>query len=229
MKKLKGLSGSQLKLIALGSMTCDHVGALLVESTPLRIIGRLSFPIFACMIAEGCAHTHSRGRYLRNMAALALVCQLVCLVVGGSLTQCVPVTFCLSIGLIYLLDWARARQSAGGWLAALGALCGVFFLCEVLPELLKETDFRVEYGFCGVMLPVLCYIGRDRREKLALFTLGTAALRLDSVALQWFGMGAVVLMAFYNGQRGKRPMKRLFYIYYPAHLALIWLIRLFFM
>lgn len=222
----KGLSGNQLKLIALVAMTCDHVGALLIDFLPLRIIGRISFPIFAYMIAEGCAHTHSRKRYLLNMAALALVCQMVGFIASGSLAQCVLVTFTASIALIYLLNWARSKQTVFGCMAASGALCGVFFLCEVLPGLLNGTDFSVEYGFCGVMLPLMCYIGKDKREKLLLFSLGTAALRLNAVPLQWFGMGAIALMAFYNGCRGKWRMKGLFYIYYPAHLAVIWLIGL---
>ena len=60
-----GLSGNQLKLIALITMTIDHVGAyLLPQFTILRIIGRLSMPIYAFLIAEGCRHTHDRRKYL---------------------------------------------------------------------------------------------------------------------------------------------------------------------
>lgn len=55
-----GLSGNQLKLIALATMTLDHVGAyLLPQVLFLRILGRLSLPIYAYMIAEGCRHTRS--------------------------------------------------------------------------------------------------------------------------------------------------------------------------
>ena len=56
-----GLTNNQLKLIAMLSMLIDHVGMLLFPGVRvLRIIGRLAFPIFAYMIAEGCAHTRSR-------------------------------------------------------------------------------------------------------------------------------------------------------------------------
>ena len=48
-----GLSGNQLKIIALIAMTCDHVGKELVPGiNVLQIVGRLAFPIFAYMIAE---------------------------------------------------------------------------------------------------------------------------------------------------------------------------------
>ena len=61
---LPGLSGNQLKIIALIAMTIDHIGLqFLPHVTILRIIGRLAFPIFAYMIAEGCLHTRNRRRY----------------------------------------------------------------------------------------------------------------------------------------------------------------------
>lgn len=221
-----GLTGNKLKLIALVSMTLDHIGALLVANPLLRIIGRLAFPIFAYMIAEGCAHSRDRKRYLLQMAALAAAIQAVYFLVMSSLTQSVLVTFSLSICLIFLLDRARRDPTPAGIMAALGALCGIFFLCEILPGLLRKTDFRVDYGFCGVMLPVLVYFGRNRWEKLTLFALGTVALGLYHGGLQWFALAAVVLVAFYNGRRGKCRMKYLFYVYYPAHLAVIWLIGL---
>ena len=60
-KKFSGLTGNQLKLIALFAMTCDHVGLQLLPNVLiLRILGRLALPIFAYMIAEGCRYTRNR-------------------------------------------------------------------------------------------------------------------------------------------------------------------------
>ena len=59
-KKFAGLTGNQLKLLALFAMTCDHVGLqLLPQFIILRIIGRLAAPLFAYMIAEGCRYTQT--------------------------------------------------------------------------------------------------------------------------------------------------------------------------
>ena len=59
-----GLSGNQLKIIAMLTMLVDHIGVqLFPECIILRIIGRLSLPIFAYMIAEGCLHTRNRPKY----------------------------------------------------------------------------------------------------------------------------------------------------------------------
>lgn len=69
------MTGSQLKIIALIAMTCDRVGKILLPQIGiLQIVGRLAFPIFAYMIAEGCVHTKSKKRYLLTMMGLAALC-----------------------------------------------------------------------------------------------------------------------------------------------------------
>lgn len=41
---------------------------------------------------------------------------------------------------------------------------------------------------------------------------------------QWFSLLAIPLLMLYNGQRGKWKLKYLFYIFYPAHLGILYLI-----
>lgn len=221
------LSGNQLKLIAMLAMTADHVGLqLLPELTFLRWTGRLAMPLYAYMIAEGCRYTRSRKRYLLSIALMALVCQLVYLFAMGSLYQCILVTFSLSLGLIYLLDRARKDPGLGSWsLFALGLLTA-WFLSEVLPLLLPGTDFRIDYGFWGIALPVLVYLGKDRPQSLLFAALGLLGLSLHYGGRQWLGLLTLPLLALYDGTRGKRNIKYLFYFYYPAHLVLIYLLTM---
>lgn len=221
MKKI-GLTGNQLKLIALVTMTVDHMGMTLFPSNPwFRIIGRLAFPIFAYMIAEGCRYTRSMPKYLGLLAAVAAVCQAVYLVVMGSLYQCILVTFSLSVCLIALAKKAIKTRGFGWYLALTVGIAGVFFLAEVLPGLLPGTDYCVDYGFWGVMLPVLVYCARDLRLRLAATAVCLAFLGSAYGWVQWFALGALPLLALYNGQRGKHKMKYFFYIYYPAHLVVL--------
>lgn len=220
-----GLSGNQLKLLALITMTLDHIGLQLFPQVEiLRILGRLALPIFAYMIAEGCHYTRSRTRYLAAMAAMALVCQIVYFFAMGSLYQCILVTFSLSIALIYLTDHAIRSQSAAAWLAALLGIGAAYFLSNVLPGLLPGTGYGIDYRFAGIVLPVLIYLGRTKREKLLLTALGLVLLALQSGTRQWFALLALLPLALYSGKRGRRNMKYLFYIYYPAHLVVIWLL-----
>ena len=220
------LTGNQLKLLALLTMTCDHIGvSLFPQALWLRVIGRLALPIFAYMIAEGCRHTRNRKRYLLSILAVAALCQAVYFVAMGSLYMCIMVTFSLSVALIYLWDYAIARPAPQGGFLVLAALCVSWVLCEV--PLFPGTDFAIDYGFFGVLLPVLIYLGRSSLKAFGMTALGLIFLSLSRGGIQWFSLLALIPLAFYNGTRGKAKLKYLFYIYYPAHLGVIWLIGLF--
>lgn len=74
------LTGTDLKWIALISMTLDHIGVVLVPRGTLywilRILGRLAFPIYCFLLTEGDLHTRSHGRYLRNLGIFALLSEI---------------------------------------------------------------------------------------------------------------------------------------------------------
>ncbi len=210
------MTNNQLKFLALLSMTLDHIGVQLLPQYPiLRILGRFALPIFAYMIAEGCAHTHDRRRYLLQMAGLALGCQLVYFFAMGSLYQCILVTFTLSILLIYAFDRGKPWQMAA-------ALVGAYFLTEVLPLLLPGTDYAIDYGFFGVLLPVLIHLGQTKWKKLGFCAVGLVLLGLACGGVQWYALLTLIPLAFYNGKRGKLRLKWLFYWYYPLHLVVIY-------
>lgn len=62
------MSSFALKLLAMIAMTVDHTGAILFPSNEiLRLVGRLSFPIYCVLLSEGFIHTSSRKRYLFRM------------------------------------------------------------------------------------------------------------------------------------------------------------------
>lgn len=73
-----------IRIIAIFTMTCDHIGVLLwmvyVDSTSigynvglvLRIIGRLSLPLFIFMLVEGIRHTSNKWKYCGRIAMIGL-------------------------------------------------------------------------------------------------------------------------------------------------------------
>ena len=62
--KHKILSGNALKMIAAISMLIDHIGLLFFPFNGIfRIFGRLAFPIFAYMIAEGAKYTRNKKKH----------------------------------------------------------------------------------------------------------------------------------------------------------------------
>lgn len=214
------LTGNQLKLIAMLTMTIDHIGVILLpQYRILRIIGRLSMPIYAFMIAEGCHHTHDRKAYFLRLLGLALLCQVVYAAVDRSLYQCILVTFSLSVGLICAVENAWDKKTPGSLLAAAGLTAAVYLICEKLPLFLP--GFHVDYGIWGVLLPVIVYFGgRD----IVAFGLGVLLLCLSIGHTQWWAMLSIPLLALYNGQRGTHRLGWLFYLYYPAHLVILYAI-----
>ena len=218
-------TNNQLKILALIAMTADHVGLqLLPQFGFLRIIGRLAFPIFAYMIAEGCQYTKNRKKYLLTLAAMALLFQLVYFFAMDSVYQGIFVTFTLSVSLIFAIDHAKERRTVSSCLLAVGVLLAIVFLCSVLPRLWTTSDFAVDYGPCGVLLPSVVYFERRRAGKLIMTALLLTLLALEWGGTQWFALLAIIPLACYNGKRGKYKMKNLFYIYYPAHLVVIYLL-----
>ncbi len=223
----KGLTGNQLKIIALIAMTCDHVGRQLFPEYPfLQIIGRLAFPIFAYMIAEGCQYTRNRKKYLLTMAALAFICQVVYYIAMGSLYQCVLVTFSLSIGLTYALDNAVKQRTTGKWILSGVVFISIVFVSVFLPRILSSENFEIDYGLWGILLPVAVYFGKTKIQKLLFAAIFLILVGYSLGGIQWYSMTALLLLIMYSGKRGKWKLKDLFYIYYPLHLVGIYVISI---
>ena len=67
-----------LKLLAALTMVIDHAGLLLFPQTAvLRWIGRISFPLFAFCVGDGCVHTRKPWVYFWRVLGLGLACQIV--------------------------------------------------------------------------------------------------------------------------------------------------------
>ena len=221
----KGLTGNQLKLIAMVTMTVDHIGHILFPQILwLRLVGRLAMPIYAFFIAEGCRCTRSMPKYLRTMALMALLCQVVTFL-AGSFYQCILVTFSMSIGLILLLQKFRESKKPLWLLVFFISLAAVWFVTQTLPQLLSDTDFAVDYDCLGVILPVVIWLMPIKSLKL-LAAAGILVVMGSLNILQLFALAAIPFLALYNGQRGKLRMKWLFYWYYPLHIGILHLIAM---
>ncbi len=222
-----GLSGNQLKIIAMLTMLVDHIGVqLFPECIILRVIGRLSLPIFAYMIAEGCLHTRNRPKHLLLIALLGLGCQIVYYVAMRSLYMGILITFSLSIATIYSVDLFLKRKDVLSGIVMSVTLAVVVFSCIVAPVLWAKHGFEVDYDLGGVLMPVLAYYAKSRIGKLACIGFALLITVYSLGAIQWYAFLALPLLALYNGTRGKWNLKYVFYVFYPAHLGLLYLISL---
>jgi len=229
MKKF-GLTNNQLKIIAMLSMLSDHIGKeLLPQYQILQIFGRLAFPIFAFMIAEGCFYTKNKMRYFLTVALLGAGCQAVYMIAEHSFYQNILITFSLSIILIFASENYRKKKEKVSLIILFITLFGVLVICQLLPVALADQGFTIDYGIWGVLLPVAVFYAPDKPRKL-LFTTGILVLLslYFGGGIQWWSLLSIPLLALYNQKRGKYNIKPLFYIFYPAHLVVIYLIGLLF-
>lgn len=205
------MTGFQLKLLAMLAMTADHIGAVFFPEIPLlRWIGRMAMPVLCFFIGEGLRHTRSPRRYLLRLTGFALLSELPfdLAFYGGIEWGHQNAYFTLALGLLAL--WAIQSRGMEGWLLALTA--------ALAAELLG-----CDYGMYGVLLILLLdRFHRARSEQLA----GAALLNLAFFGLQTqtLSLIALPLLWLYNGKRG-RDDRRLFYLYYPAHLCVLGILR----
>lgn len=233
---VKGLSNDRLKIIAVFAMTIDHIGAyLLPHITVLRIIGRIAFPIFAFMIAEGCVHTGNKKRYLINMASLAAVCQLLFYRFDTHIFLRIPCTFTLSIIIVYTMQHMfRVCSSEASVLKKISAVLLLVAVVYAVYEL--NGKVTIDYGFYGCVTPALvsCISEADKTKANIVAKVGMLAYALilisgQSIYLQYFSLLAIPLLVMYNGKRENIIPKNFFYIYYPLHLAVIYAVKYLFL
>lgn len=226
MKTIRILNGNMLKMIAMITMVIDHVGLLLLDDLlPFRIIGRISFPIYAYLIVEGCVYTRRKLRRFLEVFLLGAICQLAYFVAEGDFYFNVLLTFSVSIPLVYLVEACKKEAKRELLLLPTAlATAAAVLLCL----LLERADVFFDYGCAGILLPPLIALGRGVNQKAVLFALGIVALSLASgLWYQWFSLLAVIPVLMYNQQRGRRNIKHFFCAFYPLHMLVIWFISLF--
>lgn len=228
-----GINGFSLKLLALVTMTIDHTAAALPVPAlwylPMRLIGRIAFPIYCFLLIQGYFHTRSVGRYLGRLLIAFFVAELP---FDAALFFKVPdwghqnVLLTLAIGLVtvYLVDHSRVWveqlvKSAFLHRPLTDLLCLLFSLAGVCLAQFCRTD----YAGGGVLLILLFYFFRKHP---LLLSLCTALLFLFGFGwVELFGILSLLFIANYNGERGPslggKWGKWFFYLYYALHLAVL--------
>lgn len=237
MNRIKLLSNNALKIIACISMVFDHLGYMLFPNAFwMRIVGRLAYPIFAFCLAEGCFYTRNRLKHLLVIAILGLAMQVVEYLFTNMTSFSIFIVFTFSIILIYIYDYIDSSIKNKNILASLLfilAFVGITFGLNVFIHYYDYFDDN--YGFYGVMIPVLLYITKKylNDKAICIFVQIAIIAILTAIRAYCFELPAILfayatfpLLLMYNGKRGKWNMKYFFYIFYPAQFAVIYLIGL---
>ena len=236
--KLGIFSNNTLKIIAAVAMVCDHVGALLFPKIMfLRIIGRIAFPIFAFLIAEGAKHTKNKLRHIIVFASFAAVVQAGYFIFNPSIEMSVLVTFTLSLLMIYALDGLKAAFFAVKPSKRKIALTAALFVGSVGLAVAFDYFLDMDYGLSGALLPLFPAIFTSPRGdgapaifkkadtkivRILATAIGTFALCFNYGGIQFYALLSIPLLLLYSEKRGRLKMKYFFYVFYPLHLVIIY-------
>ena len=109
------LNSLHLKLLAMVTMLIDHMGfTLFPYALWMRCVGRLAFPVFCFLIAEGCAHTHDKKRYAARLLVFAVLSEPAFDLMHGVWFTMDYQNVLWTLLLGALVCWAVEWASAGG-------------------------------------------------------------------------------------------------------------------
>lgn len=241
-----------LKLIACICMLIDHTGAVFPGETPFyfRAIGRAAFPIFAYLVAQGTTHTKDINKYLLRLGIFALVSEVPFDMAFMSYTsdygfswginffRNTNVFYTLFLGVLCVLLYKKFETRK--------YISYPFVVLIILAAELLRTD----YGMFGVALIFFLYMGNPTNKisrALILFAAVVYEYGMNLISesgnfindvfvvtsrnINWYAvmnlvgaLCAVILICFYNGRQGPK-FKWAFYAFYPAHIALLVVVR----
>lgn len=226
------MNSNKLKLIAIITMLIDHTGyALFPDLIILRIIGRLSFPIFMFLIAEGYIYTRSVNQYMIRLGVFALLSEIPFdLAFHGEILefQNQNIFFTLLLGLVAIKLYHQFKERSI-------LLASLFVALTCVVSFVLKTDYYV----FGVL--IIFSFHQLRAKPIARMALSSILLIFLTLVIamskgsfgldgtyQIFSLASLGLIYFYNGQPGIKlgKLKYVLYAFYPVHLISIYLIRI---
>jgi len=240
------MTSSMLKVIACLLMLVDHMGAVFFPKVLiLRMIGRLSFPIFAYLIAIGYSKTNSFFKYFYRLVIFAAVSQIPFSLAFGEKVNIqsfsdfitffvvkpyphLNVFFTLAVGLLAIRIWDKGKSK----------------FCNILVVLalgILAKYFQTDYGIYGVAMILAFYVFRNSKIKtvisqVVVYLFFNASenlywcykLHVPKIEFSWFiqvlSLLSLIIIFTYKGNKGKN-LKYFFYVFYPLHLLIIGLIK----
>ena len=221
------LNANALKMIAITLMFFDHFALVFFSQDSLaqmlfRFPGRIVAPVICFFIAEGYHYTSNRIKYIVRLLVLAVISHIPFnILFYDSLSPLVAtsVIWPLALGLIALSAIKSEKVH--------------IILKPVILAVCCAAAWTANWNFVAVLWIAAFgfFHGNFKRQIIAFCVIGIVFhLALVYHRFQfshWFQLGiflAIPLLALYNGKLGKKSkiMAYSFYVFYPAHLLLLY-------
>ena len=240
MKKCN-VSSAGLHLLAMAFMLLDHMWATVVPGNAwMTCVGRLAFPIFAFLIAEGYFHTKNLKKYMLRLLLCALVSEIPFnLMYAGRIFYPIHQNVLWSFLLaLFLIRWNEKLRDARLWRRC------VRFGLSLLAGFLIGTLTCVDYYGYGIMMGLGFWFFRGRSwwqilgQIIGLYwinveLMGGLVYEFEALGRVWvlhqqgLALLALIPIWLYTGRKGyDRPwFRRACYLFYPAHMLMLALLR----
>jgi positive regulator of sigma E activity len=202
------MSQNQIKWLAAILMLVDHVGVL-IEIEPLRIIGRLSFPLFAWVFAQNWQRSNDKKALTMRLLLFGVLSQIPYTLLFGNLQLNIMFSFATVAITFYCIRKFNRK------IATLGA--GLF----------GAQILQVNYGWYAITCTLLMIDFKNKRNRLWLcgWLIVNIAYTISSQNwIQIFAILAPLILTYYDERKDKKPSaleKRFFYYLYPLHMAVL--------
>lgn len=246
--KKRGFSQEDLKLIACVTMLIDHVGATVVLKLYLsgqtiggsrqavywvyilmRMIGRIAFPIYCFLLAEGAHYTKNPKKYAMRLAIGAVLSELPFDFAfwGGWTWEHQSVMLTMLLGFLVLEAMAKCDHK-------------LLQIIVMLPFALAAEWLQTDYGGAGVLLIALFGLTRELPYRwllqlagmvLIIYTLIPSWFHIGGIRipLEMFALIALIPIVLYSGRKAtsSKAVQWGFYLFYPVHLMVLCLLQQF--
>ena len=230
---MKTLSRNQIKYIVIIAMLVDHIAWLFVpldsfEGQAMHFFGRLTGPTMAVFVAEGYRYTRDVNKYTIRLAVFALISwPCYSLMDYGKIVPAFGVIYTLFLALLAI----RIYDSNLNYVLKVCLICVIFWLSRF-----------GDWPYYDIAYALIAHIWHDdgRTRWTLHISLSALDILLTVMMIQDNGWPAyyaayeagillvpLMFIFHYNGEGGSRhPFhKWFFYIFYPAHMLLLWFIK----
>ncbi|MEI2284638.1 TraX family protein [Paenibacillus polysaccharolyticus] len=203
-----------MQWIAMITMLIDHIGAVFFPHVvELRIIGRIAFPIYAFAVYIGYKHTRNVPKYIWRLFWIAVISQVPFMAAFNHFSLNVVWTLWSALLVLLALDRFPSK------LISIPIAIGAGWLMEWS---------HMDYGMYGLLLVLLFRYFKGPVLVMAHVILNALYLMLHYSFLQMYSViattGIAIAQYYQAGFRLKGP-RWIWRYFYPAHLAIIAIIR----
>ncbi len=204
-----------LKLIAVITMSIDHIGAILFPQYLIfRIIGRISFPLFAYSTFIGYFKTKDLKKYLVRIIILAVISEPIYLLVFDKGYFSLNVFFAFFCELLILKCLDKKNY---------------YYLFLIVPIMIL---INVEYAYQLLFFIPIFYYCRYNEFIFSLslitfyfnFFLSNSIYNSSPSCINGFGLLCLPLILI-NTKTNIKINKWFYYLFYPVHLLILYAIK----